>query len=102
MKYEMILQWPVASIEDYDRVIEIEELLIDNLQGNCEVDGHDGGSGEMNIFIFTNEPAETFNEIRTLLENHCAWDKIRVAYRAVKETRHIVLWPSDLHDFHVV
>ena len=48
MKYQLILQWPATSINDYDKMIDIENTLTANLADQSEVDGHDVGSGEVN------------------------------------------------------
>lgn len=50
MKYQLVLQWPASSIKDYDAMIEAENALIENLSAANDVDGHDVGSGEVNIF----------------------------------------------------
>jgi hypothetical protein len=39
MKYQIVLQWPASSIADYDRMIELENALIDGLSESSEVDG---------------------------------------------------------------
>jgi hypothetical protein len=64
MKYQLVLQWPASSVDDYDSMIAIEESLIEELRGDSEVDGHDAGSGQVNIFIRTGGPAKTFEDIK--------------------------------------
>jgi hypothetical protein len=56
MKYVFVIQWPGSSTEDYDSMVEIENLLISGLSDGNNVDGHDVGSGEVNIFIETDNP----------------------------------------------
>ena len=53
MKYQLVLQLPASSIKDYDEMIELEETIIKGIGSLGKVDGHDAGSGEMNIFILT-------------------------------------------------
>ncbi len=67
MKYQLILQWSASAIQDYDTLIAVENALIDALPEGSEVDGHDSGSGEINIFIYTNEPVRVFDELRSTL-----------------------------------
>jgi hypothetical protein len=50
MKYQLIVQWPAYSVKDYDEMICFEEALINHMGGLALLDGHDAGSGEMNIF----------------------------------------------------
>ena len=70
MKYQLVLQWPASSIRDFDTLIEIEDVLLEGLKDGSDVDGHDAGSNEMNIFIQTNNPEITFKEIKAVLGTH--------------------------------
>ena len=94
MKFQFILQWPALSIKDYDSLIEIEDLLIQKLAKRTQVDGHDAGSGEMNIFLFTNDPEATFKEVKGILGKHPSWPSVRIAYRNVSQ--------GEKRDFEVV
>ena len=52
--YAMLtLQWPASSIEDFDALLNLENALEQALGTSAEVDGHDCGSGQMNVFIYT-------------------------------------------------
>jgi hypothetical protein len=101
MKYLFVLQWPASSLEDHDSMVAIEELLISSLSKSSNVDGHDTGSGENNIFIETDDPQGLYEEIRHLLGSYSAWSDIRVAYRDMEGDAYTVLWPKDLRDFRV-
>jgi hypothetical protein len=97
----LVLQWPASSIEEYDTMIEIENLLIKALPNDDRVDGHDAGSGELNIFIEADDPERTYHLIRSALSHRGEWSKIRIAYRNVEGGPYTVLWPRDLHQFGV-
>jgi hypothetical protein len=56
VKYQLVLQWPAHAIEDFDRLVEVEETLVERLSERHDVDGHDMGAGEMNMFIHTEHP----------------------------------------------
>jgi hypothetical protein len=101
MKYLLVLQWPAASIKDYDRMIEIEDVLIEHLSEGSDVDGHDAGSGEMNIFIHTDDPIAAFNEARAALESRDFWIDARIAYRDLTKSEYKILWPKELKEFKV-
>ncbi len=101
MKYQLVLQWPAASIKDYDTMIEIEDVLTENLSKNSDVDGHDAGSGEMNIFIQTDDPVMAFNEAKATLGSRDFWVDARVAYRETVKSEYTILWPPDLTEFKV-
>ncbi len=67
MKYQLALQFPANAIADYDEMIALEDELIEKLGSSAKVDGHDCGSGEMNIFIHTDEPKKVFETIRPVV-----------------------------------
>jgi hypothetical protein len=48
MKYQLVLQFRAESMMDFDELVVLEDLLIENLPPHSEVDGHDFGSGEFN------------------------------------------------------
>ena len=101
MKYQLVLQWPASSIKDYDAMIEVENALVVNLSPANDVDGHDAGSGEVNIFIRTDDPKRAFNEVKAILGTRDFWVDARVAYREVAESGYTILWPKDLTEFKV-
>ena len=102
MKFELVLQWPASSVDDYDSMITIEDSLIEGLPDDCEVDGHDAGSGQANIFIRTDNPTKTFQDIRNLLGGEDAFDDLRVAYRDRERSEYAVLWPKELKEFQIL
>lgn len=102
MKYQLVLQWPGSALRDYDAVIELEAILIRRLSGGAVVDGHDMGVGEVNVFILTENPAHTFDEIKSIVGSQDVWVDVRVAYRGVGENQYTVLWPNDLERFEVL
>ena len=102
MKYQLVLQWPASSMNDYDAMIEVEDVLVEKLSEASEVDGHDAGVGEVNIFIHTDNPKSAFEEIKIILGSRAYWVDARVAYREVAKSEYIVLWPEGLTEFKVV
>ena len=52
MRFQVVLQWPAHSLNDYDEMIAVEDYLIAKLSEQSEVDGHDFGKGETNIFCW--------------------------------------------------
>jgi hypothetical protein len=94
MKFQVVLQWPATSMSDFDGMVEIEDLLVEKLSEQCDVDGHDFGSEETNIFVHTHDPLRAFEEIRIILSGHKLWPHARIAYRRVDGTEYAVLWPQ--------
>jgi hypothetical protein len=101
MRYRLVLQWPASSVRDYDALIEVENALMAHLSAGNEVDGHDAGSREMNIFIRTDDPHRTFLDIKKLLGTHDFWNEARVAYREATGSKYTILWPENLRQFKI-
>jgi hypothetical protein len=101
VKYQLVLQWPAASIHDYDAMIDIENALIDVLPDGSEVDGHDAGSGEVNIFITTNGPVRVFEAVKSILATSGVLESARIAFREQSKSEYTVLWPEGLETFKV-
>jgi len=67
--------------------------LIAELQGSANVDGHDVGSGETNIFIWTPDPMKTFERAKPVLERSQSLQAVTAAYRMADGDRYTVIWP---------
>ena len=100
MTYQLVLQWQLHEI-DYEKLIEIEDLLIDHLPED-EIDGHDIGAGQANTFVLTNNPTNSWETIRRILEGDDAATFVRVAYRALTQDLYVIVWPRTLDHFTVV
>lgn len=97
----LVLQWPAASVSDLDQLVAIEDKLLATIHGDAEVDGHDFGSGEMNVFIATDQPLATFEDVRLCLAADPLWSEMRAAYRRIDEDYYTVVWPPGQHAFDV-
>ncbi len=94
MKYLLTLQFRGDSLDDYDAMIALADELVALLGDSANVDGHDCGSGEINIFIFTPDPAATFRRVRTVLERTQRLEAVTAAYREVHGEQYTVIWPE--------
>jgi hypothetical protein len=101
MKYQLVLQWPTSPVSGYDALIGVEDTLIEGLPSDCEVDGHDEGFGQMNIFIGTDSPKKTFEDVKAVLADGDMWSNIRIAYRRVDGSKYEILWPEGLKEFSI-
>jgi len=63
--YQLVLQFP-SLVVDYDDLIAIENELSDALGPSANVDGHDLGQSEGNIFIFTDKPERILEAVLPL------------------------------------
>jgi hypothetical protein len=97
--YILVLQWPASSQDDFDALISMEDDLDEALGDGAAVDGHDFGSGEMNIFIETDRPTEAFSAAMATLGDRLRWAEVRAAYRDATGDAYTVLWPQGLREF---
>lgn len=102
MKYQLVLQFPSSTIQDFDWLIETEERLEAALGGSALVDGHDMGSGGMNLFIHTDDPEGTFKSAQTLLGDSGRVASMAAAYRELAGEDYSILWPPGRTEFKIV
>lgn len=98
MQYQLVLQFRGDSLEDFDKVVAVEDALIEALGDSADVDGHDVGSGETNIFLFTADPKSTFECAKPVLETRNLLNSVTAAYRGVDDDRFTVftvIWPEN-------
>jgi hypothetical protein len=95
-KYQLVLQFPCTSMAEFDAVIELEEKLIDVFADSAtEVDGHDSGSGEANIFILTSDPDVSFaSALAVIMKDTGLAASLRAAFRPLDADEYSVLWPT--------
>ncbi|MGD0262010.1 MAG: hypothetical protein ABSD29_19770 [Verrucomicrobiota bacterium] len=98
---EIVLQLPASSIKDYDALIELENSIIAGIGNLGEVDGHDMGVGEMNIFVRTDNPKLAFERIKLLLGTKDLMPDLKAAYRDVGTDSFTVLHPAGLKHFDI-
>ena len=94
MLYQLVLQFRSDSLEDLDAIVELEDSLIEQLGQAAEVDGHDIGFGEINVFLYTSNPADTFASIQPILARASLLSGATVAYRRTDATEWTVVWPQ--------
>ncbi len=101
MKYQLVLQLPAGSLADYDRLIELEDVITDGLSDIGVVDGHDYGSREMNVFIHTDEPAVASERARSLLSGRAGLGQLKAGYRHFDDDNYLSIFPTGLKKFSV-
>ena len=101
MRYQLVLQFAAVSGEDYDRLIDLEETLTQNLGDIANLEGHDFGPEEFNIFFLTDDPITVFAKAHRIVANVGAPNAMRSGYRERDGEEYVVLWPSGLPEFNV-
>lgn len=94
MKYQLVIQFAASSVEDFDAMVELEDEIENILGSDHVLDGHDIGSGEMNIFIHTNDPSQALSLIKTT-ERLNNFENFVAAFREFKNETYEVLWPKN-------
>ena len=96
--YQLVLQFRGDSLDDYDAMIRLEDDLIAELQGVAEVDGHDMGSGEANIFILTSDPRGILERAKPVLKRRKCLEIMSAGYRTVGGENYTMIWPEGSSD----
>jgi hypothetical protein len=101
MKYQLVVQLNEFFFDEKNFVENLENLLEVSLT-DAEIDGHDVGNGELNIFIHTNDPTNTLEETKVVLENQdIDLEAVKVGYRDFSSNIYVPIWPKDLEEFKV-
>jgi len=102
MKYQLVLQFPTKWPWTFNSLVRLEDQLIKLLGDSALIDGHDCGSGEMNIFIHTDDPFLTFQAITPHLTKKRWLPSVTAAYRLLSGDDYTVVWPKNSDKpFHV-
>lgn len=100
--YQLVIQFPLSKNRpdaiDLDALVALEDRLEQDADGAYEVDGHDAGAGEMNIFILTDDAVSTFNLIKDKLPEEPSW---LAGFRDLDADDYTPLAPADLAIFDV-
>jgi hypothetical protein len=84
-RYERSPERAHSRAGHYKRKLETRParyLLIGELAGAGEVDGHDFGTGQASVFIHTDAPHSTFSTLQPVLASKNLLANTRAAYRA--------------------
>ena len=99
MKYQLVLQFAADSMDDFERLVALEDKLTEELGNIATSDGHDFGVGEFNIFLLTDDPTTAFGEAHRIVIKRGIPNALRSAYRENDGEDYVILWPSSLTKF---
>ena len=99
MKHQLVLQFQGDDADTLDKVIALEDQLIEAFDGSvaAEVDGHEPGEGVINLILRAKNAAKTWEKIEPLIED-AASENLEinaVAFRPLDGEEFTVLWPTD-------
>lgn len=98
MSYQLVLQVRGESLSDFDAMMDLEQELAVELDDIAEVDGHDMGCGEINIFILTSVPRIVFEKSKPFLIKHKLLSRVKAGFRMVSEDIYLSIWPENSAD----
>jgi hypothetical protein len=98
MNHQLVLQFLGDDDETLEKVVELEDRLIEALAGSSavEVDGHEPGDGVTNLILLASNAARVWEKIEPIVEGASDdLDVHAVAFRALDSEDFTVLWPID-------
>lgn len=102
MNHQLVLQFIGDEDDTVDKVIDLEDRLIDALEGltSVDVDGHEVGEGVINLSLHAKNAPRIWEKIEPLIEEAALenLDINAVAYRSLDSDDYTVLWPVDFDD----
>jgi hypothetical protein len=102
MRFQLVLQFPAESLEEFGGLVAFEDDLAELLGPSCSVDGHDFGSGQMNIFVHTDEPMRAFDVIKNSGNARARLKHLIAAFRPMRGEKYTILWPPSAKEFRVI
>ena len=93
MRFLLVLQFSGSSIQ-FEELLALEHRLGGSLRGIAEIDGHDLGPRQANIFILTGEPRVAFARIKSMVISAPEVGTLRAAYREISGDSFVTLWPE--------
>lgn len=101
MRYQLVLQFKAESVQEFDELVALEDQLVNNQHSHSQIDGHDFGSGEFNIFILTDQPKVSFLAAEKTIEHYSPTLALKAAYRELGQDDFLILWPPNLQEFKI-
>ncbi|MBS0250340.1 MAG: hypothetical protein JSR78_04675 [Proteobacteria bacterium] len=98
MNHQLVLQFQGDDDDTLDKVIALEDRLIEALGNStsAEVDGHEPGDGVINLVLMAKNATKVWEKIEPIVED--ASDELdinAVAFRSLDGEDFTVLWPVD-------
>lgn len=94
MPYQLVFQFPINEEFYFDSIIELETKLTFELDGKYTFEQHEFTENEVNVYIATETPAETVDEIINMLSAKMV-ATLKVGCRNLAEDDFQYLYPAD-------
>ncbi|UNK48161.1 hypothetical protein MNR01_10265 [Lysobacter sp. S4-A87] len=93
MDYQLVIKFWRKSLADETFLATIEGELKQALGDSAELDGYDVSKNEINLFMVTADPRQSFRRAREVLQRMGLVQGVSSAYRLVGGARFTSLWP---------
>lgn len=79
-------------------MMNLEKELSIELNDIADVDGHDMGCGEINIFILATNPTAVFEASKPILDRFKLLHDVKAGYRLLSDDIYTTIWPDGSTD----
>lgn len=93
MDFQLVIKLWRKSLQDEAFLATIESEFKEALGSAAELEGHDISAREINIFLLTADPRQSFRRARDALEKVGVLHGVSAAYRLVGGARFTSIWP---------
>ena len=93
MDYQLIIKFWRKSLANEDFLATIEAELKQALGDKVELEGYDVSRDEINLFMLTADPRQSFRKARDVMERMGIENGVSSAYRLVGGAKFTSLWP---------
>jgi len=91
--YQLVLQFAPWSDRDFEALVRLEDELESVVRAG-EIDGHDAGSNEANIFIHTEDPAAVLQSCVPVIAEAGLMPSFSAGCRLLAQDAYSRLWPA--------
>lgn len=99
MQYQLVLQFRGDALGKFHAVPDVAGGLAKALGGSVLLDGEDVGDHGANLFLYTEDPADTFYRAVEIFGSPQQCKGFAAAYRQVASNEFKSLWPTDATGF---
>lgn len=93
MDYQLVIKFWRASLTDEAFLATVESALKQALGDSVELEGYDVSPKEINLFMLTADPRQTFRKARDVLEKQGVTNGVSAAFRLNGGARFTSIWP---------
>lgn len=93
MNYQLVIKFWRKSLEEETFLATIQAELKEVLGDAADLDGYDVSAKEINLFVVTPDPKQSFRRIKTVLDSRGIVRGVSAASRLVGGAHFTSIWP---------